>query len=96
MDAFRKTVTDPLAALALGADCRRGTSTLMGMLLLGYDTLGEALEVLTEYAPIIGDNARFEVDVGAESVLLRYLPTMRCAARSVEAALGCVVCLRAG
>lgn len=91
---FTQAVTDPLAALALGADLQAGHLDIVGMLLLSCDTLGEALEVLTEYAPIIGDNARFEVDVGAESVLLRYLPDYAvCRAQRVEAALGCVVCL---
>jgi AraC-like DNA-binding protein len=83
-----------LAALALGADLQAGHLDIVGMLLLSCDTLGEALEVLTEYAPIIGDNARFEVDTGPDTVLLRYLPDYTvCREQRVEAALGCVVCL---
>ncbi len=91
---FTQAATDPLAALARGADLQAGHLDIVGMLLLSCDTLGEALEVLTEYAPIIGDNARFEVDAGPDTVLLRYLPDYTvCRAQRVEAALGCVVCL---
>lgn len=91
---FTQAATDPLAALALGADLQAGHLDIVGMLLLSCDTLGEALEVLTEYAPIIGDNARFEVDTGPDTVLLRYLPDYTvCREQRVEAALGCVVCL---
>ncbi len=91
---FAQSTTDPLAALAVGADLQAGHLDIVGMLLLSCDTLGEALEVLTEYAPIIGDNARFEVDAGPDAVLLRYLPDYTvCRAQRVEAALGCVVCL---
>ncbi len=90
------TTTDPLAALAVGIDLQAGHLDIVGMLLLSCDTLGEALEVLTEYAPIIGDSARFEVvpDVDARGVILRYLPDYTvCVEQRVEAALGCVVCL---
>jgi AraC-like DNA-binding protein len=54
------------------------------------------LEVLTEYAPIIGDSARFEVvpDTEAPGVVLRYLPHYTvCVDQRVEAVMGCVVCL---
>jgi AraC-like DNA-binding protein len=91
---FAQSTTDPLAALAVGADLQAGHLDIVGMLLLSCDTLGEALEVLTEYAPIIGDNARFEVDAAGDPVLLRYLPEYTvCVEQRVEAALGCVVCL---
>lgn len=91
---FTQATADPLAALALGADLQAGHLDIVGMLLLSCDTLGEAMEVLTEYAPIIGDNARFEVDGDTDTVLLRYLPDYTvCREQRVEAALGCVVCL---
>jgi hypothetical protein len=55
----RRLPGDPLAALRLGTDLQAGHLDIVGMLLLSCDTLGDGLEVLTEYAPIIGDNARF-------------------------------------
>lgn len=91
---FAQSTADPLAALAVGADLQAGHLDIVGMLLLSCDTLGEAMEVLTEYAPIIGDNARFEVDTAPDAVLLRYQPEYTvCVEQRVEAALGCVVCL---
>jgi AraC-like DNA-binding protein len=69
-----------------------GHLDIVGMLLLSCDTLGDALEVLTEYAPIIGDSARFEVVPDAHGVVLRYLPEYTvCVDQRVEAAMGCVV-----
>lgn len=93
---FAQATTDPLAALAVGTDLQAGHLDIVGMLLLSCDTLGEALEVLTEYAPIIGDSARFEVasHADAHGVLLRYLPHYTvCVDQRVEAVMGCVVCL---
>ena len=83
---------DALAALRLGTDLQAGHLDIVGMLLLSCDTLGDALEVLTEYAPIIGDNARFEIASQGAQVQLRYLPDYAlCREQRVEAALGCVV-----
>jgi len=91
---FAQATTDPLAALAVGTDLQAGHLDIVGMLLLSCDTLGDGLEVLTEYAPIIGDNARFEVVQDADGVVLRYLPDYTvCVEQRVEAALGCMVCL---
>lgn len=83
---------DPLAALRLGTDLQAGHLDIVGMLLLSCDTLGDGLEVLTEYAPIIGDNADFELVVLGAQVQLRYAPGyVLCQQQRVEAALGCVV-----
>ncbi len=89
---FSGASTDPLAALRLGSDLQAGHLDIVGLLLLSCDTLGDGLEVLTEYAPIIGDNARFEVARDGDSVTLRYLPDYSvCREQRVEAALGCVL-----
>ncbi len=85
---------DPLAALRLGTDLQAGHLDIVGMLLLSCDTLGDGLEVLTEYAPIIGDNARFEIVQEGAEVQLRYLPDyVLCLPQRVEAVMGCVVSL---
>ncbi len=89
---FTQACSDPLAALRLGADLQAGHLDIVGMLLLSCETLGEGLEVLTEYAPIIGDNARFEVVNTPTYVELRYQPDYTvCVDQRVEAALACVV-----
>jgi AraC-like DNA-binding protein len=86
------SAADPLAALRLGSGLQAGHLDIVGLLLLSCDTLGDGLEVLTEYAPIIGDNARFEIAAGEQSTVLRYLPEYTaCRELRVEAALGCVV-----
>lgn len=89
---FAGAATDPLAALRLGSDLQAGHLDIVGLLLLSCDTLGDGLEVLTEYAPIIGDNARFDIVREPSRVLLRYLPDYAvCREQRVEAALGCVL-----
>ncbi|MFZ3128263.1 MAG: AraC family transcriptional regulator [Rhodoferax sp.] len=91
---FAQATTDPLAALRAGTDLQAGHLDIVGMLLLSCDTLGDALEVLTEYAPIVGDNARFETQASPGTMLLRYQPEYTvCRDQRVEAALGCVVSL---
>jgi AraC-like DNA-binding protein len=89
---FASALADPLAALRLGADLQAGHLDIVGLLLLSCDNLGDGLEVLTEYAPIIGDNARFEVVREPDGITLRYLPDYTiCRELRVEAALGCVL-----
>ncbi len=91
---FAEAATDPLAALRLGGDLQAGHLDIVGMLLLSCDTLGDGLEVLTEYAPIIGDNARFDIVTDAHGVVLRYTPDYAvCRAQRVEAVLACVISL---
>jgi len=91
---FADAANDPLAALRLGMDLQAGHLDIVGLLLLSCDTLGDGLEVLTEYAPLIGDNARFEVAREGGAVTLRYLPDYTvCREQRVEAALGCALSL---
>lgn len=83
---------EPLAALRLGLSLQVRHLDVVGLLLLSSETLGNAVEVLTEYAPIVGDQARFEVVRAAEKVTLRYWPGFQvCRDQRVEATLGCVV-----
>jgi len=91
---FANAAADPLAALRLGTDVQAGHLDIVGLLLLSCDTLGDGLEVLTEYAPIIGDNARFDIVTDPSGVVLRYAPDYAvCREQRVEAVLGCVVSL---
>jgi AraC-like DNA-binding protein len=83
---------EPLAALRLGSALQAGHLDIVGLLLLSCDTLGDALEVLTEYAPIIGNHARFDTAYTAEEVTLRYWPDFDvCREQRVETVLGCAV-----
>lgn len=89
---FAEAATDPLAALRLGTGLQAGHLDIVGMLLLSCDTLGDSLEVLCEYVPIVGDNARFETLTEPWGRVLSYEPTYTaCREQRVEAALGCVV-----
>lgn len=83
---------EPLAALRLGLSLQAGHLDVVGLLLLSCETLGDAVEVLAEYAPIVGDQARFEVVRAADEVMLRYWPDfLVCRNQRIEATLGCVV-----
>lgn len=83
---------EPLAALRLGLSIQAGHLDIVGLLLLSCETLGDALEVLTEYAPIVGDQARFEVVRAAEQVTVTYWPDyLACRNQRIEATLACVV-----
>jgi AraC-like DNA-binding protein len=83
---------EPLAALRLGLSLQAGHLDIVGLLLLSCETLGDALEVLAEYAPIVGDQARFEVVRTAGEVTLTYWPEFQaCRNERVEATLGCAV-----
>jgi AraC-like DNA-binding protein len=91
---FCHSAADPLAALRFGTDLQAGHLDIVGMLLLSCDTLGDGLEVLTEYAPIIGDRARFETVALPDGMALHYLPEFTvCREQRVEAVMGCVVSL---
>lgn len=83
---------EPLAPLRLGLSLQAGHLDIVGLLLLSCETLGDAVEVLTEYALIVGDQARFEVVRAADAVTLSYWPDYQvCRNQRVEATLACVV-----
>lgn len=89
---FSAARPEPLAALRLGLSLQAGHLDIVGLLLLSCETLGDAIEVLTEYAPIVGDQARFEVVRAADEVALSYRPDYSvCRNQRVEATLACVV-----
>ncbi|WP_339650058.1 AraC family transcriptional regulator [Halopseudomonas pelagia] len=73
-EAFCSASGDPLAGLRLGLEIQVGHLDSVGMLLVTCDTLGEALEELIEYAPVIGDGGEFQLHRKAEQVYIDYQP----------------------
>lgn len=73
-DAFCAASSDPLAGLRLGLEMQIGHLDSVGMLLVTSDTLGEALEELIEYAPVIGDGGEFSLRHAGELVFIDYQP----------------------
>ena len=52
---------EPLLGLQLGHALHIGHLDLVGVLLMSCDSLGEALEALLEYYPIIGEGGEFSL-----------------------------------
>ncbi|WP_150301284.1 AraC family transcriptional regulator [Pseudomonas profundi] len=73
-EAFCAASADPLAGLRLGLEMQIGHLDSAGMLLVTSDTLGEALDELVEYAPVIGDGGEFSVRHAGEQVFIDYQP----------------------
>lgn len=73
-DAFCAASSDPLAGLRLGLEMQIGHLDSVGMLLVTSDTLGEALEELIEYAPVIGDGGEFSLRRAGGLVFIDYQP----------------------
>lgn len=73
-EAFCAATCDPLAGLRLGLEMQIGHLDSAGMLLVTSDTLGEALEELIEYAPVIGDGGEFSIRHAGELVFIDYQP----------------------
>ena len=71
-EAFCRASGDPLAGLRLGLEIEVGHLDSVGMLLVTCDTLGEALEELIEYAPVIGDGGEFQLHHQAGQVFIDY------------------------
>lgn len=68
---------DALVGLRLGSALQVGHLDMLGALLMSCETLGEALEELLEYYPIIGEGSEFVLRQTADTVVLRYLPGYR-------------------
>lgn len=87
-EAFCAASDDPLAGLRLGLEMQIGHLDSAGMLLVTSDTLGEALEELIEYAPVIGDGGEFSLRHEGDLVFIDYQPDYSiCRAERVEAVL---------
>lgn len=87
---------DALVGLRLGSALQVGHLDMVGALLMSCETLGEALEALLEYYPIIGQGSEFALQAQVGGVLLVYRPSYRTRrAERVEAVLASLVHLTA-
>lgn len=87
---------DALIGLRLGSALQVGHLDMLGALLMSCETLGEALEALLEYYPIIGEGSDFSLERAGPVVSLGYRPSyQRRRAERVEAVLASLVHLTA-
>ena len=95
-EAFCRASNDSLIGLRLGLEIQVGHLDSLGMLLVTCHTLGEALEELVEYAPVISDGGDFQMQRQAGEVFIEYQPQFQVRqAERVEAALGSILNLTA-
>ncbi len=91
-ESYCSQLQDPLAGLLLGLDIQVGHLDSAGMLLITCDTLGEGLEQLVEYAPVVGAGGDFSVRQNAELARVDYQPQFLARqAERVEAVLATVL-----
>lgn len=91
-DAFCSASKDPLIGLKLGQSLQVGHLDMVGMLLMSCDTLGEAIDLLIEYHPVVGEGGDFHhAHQGGDSLLI-YEPHYRQRQRErVESVTACVL-----
>ena len=83
---------DPLIGLRLGLSLQVGHLDVTGLLLMSCETLGEALEVLPDYLPIIGEGAEAQLSQEADQLLLHYIPHyLSCREQRVEMVMACLL-----
>lgn len=73
-EAFCTAAKDPLIGLRLGNALQVGHLDMVGALLMSYETLGEALEALLEYYPIVGEGGEFTLREEDGRLCLAYQP----------------------
>lgn len=73
-EAFCTAAQDPLIGLRLGNALQVGHLDMVGALLMSYETLGEALEALLEYYPIVGEGGEFTLREEDGGLCLAYQP----------------------
>ncbi len=90
--AYCDAANDPLVGLRLGLSLHVGHLDLVGMLLMSCETLGEALDMLVEYHPIVGEGGDFSLVYEGGLCLLVYEPHYsQCRRQRVEAVMACVL-----
>lgn len=91
-EAIDAAQDDPLIGLRVGLEIQAGHLDSVGLLLMSCDTLGDALDALLEYFPVIGEGSVLEAVAQRDDVRLRYLPGYQaCLATRAEAVIGCFV-----
>jgi AraC-like DNA-binding protein len=71
-EAFCAAAQDPLIGLRLGNALQVGHLDMVGALLMSCETLGEALEALLEYYPIVGEGGEFTLREEGGRLCLAY------------------------
>lgn len=91
-EAFCSAGEDPLTGLRLGQSLQVGHLDMVGMLLMSCDTLGEAIDLLIEYHPVVGEGGDFHhAHQGGDSLLI-YEPHYRVRQRErAESVTACVL-----
>jgi AraC-like DNA-binding protein len=91
-EAFCAAAQDPLIGLRLGNALQVGHLDMVGALLMSCETLGEALEALLEYYPIVGEGGEFALREEGGQLCLAYQPHYQTRRQErVEAVLGSLV-----
>ncbi len=91
-EVYCEAADEPLVGLQLGLSLHVGHLDLVGMLLMSCETLGEALDLLVEYHPIVGEGGDFSLSYQGDLCLLAYEPHYdRRQRERVEAVMACVL-----
>ncbi len=91
-EAYCQLSNDPLLGIRLGLSLHVGHLDLVGMLLMSCETLGEALDMLVDYHPIVGEGGDFSLAFHGRQCHLVYQPHYRVRRRErVEAVMACVL-----
>lgn len=73
-DTFCEQAQDPLVGLQLGLEMQAGHLDTMGMVLMSCETLGDALDGLMDYYPIVGEGGQFQVHREHGLCAINYQP----------------------
>ncbi|MBD2859401.1 AraC family transcriptional regulator [Spongiibacter sp. KMU-158] len=91
-ESYCALAADELAGLRLGLELQVGHLDLVGMLLMSCETLGEAIELLLDYHPIVGEGGDFSLSFEGANCLLVYEPRYDIRRRErVETVMACVL-----
>lgn len=91
-EVISRTCDDPLIGLRLGLEIEVGHLDSAGLMLMSCETLGDAVDTLLEYFPIIAEGSHFDTTPMRGGLRLRYVPGYTAAQElRTEAVLGCVV-----
>jgi AraC-like DNA-binding protein len=73
-EAFCSAAEDPLIGLRLGCAMQVGHLDMVGALLMSCETMGDALEALLDYYPIVGGGGDFALGPADDGMRVVYLP----------------------